>query len=171
MYIENFRYIRTYFARKKQCQNYRKLRIMTRNISKWFQGRRFEMGNCEQSVVKEVTFKIFKEILYDTFEDKFKYTVLCFGTHCLIVHFRMTGKIVPYQEERKHRVLFVSKCLESEIEQDTYIFVDTRSQEKGTSFPSTKNHNFFQNRSRALAPKKISGKRLQSIFRQKRKHP
>ena len=95
--------------------------IMCRNLQKWILGAPVTMELLDSSWCKEGSLETFQSKHFERIHRRAKYIVLSAKSHHLILHFRMTGKVVldTPEENRKARAAF--NCGERRV-----LFVDRR---------------------------------------------
>ena len=147
--------------------------IMTRNISNWFRDSQFEIEILDTRWLKRGNIENIQGSVVRDVRRRAKYTLICFDEYCLILHFRMTGKMVPYQKERKYRALFrahhnTENTENTETkEQGVYGFADTRCLGEGYIISLSEEVLFFSKIGPEPWPQKLSGQQLQNCFHSK----
>ena len=145
--------------------------IMTRNISKWFQDSHLEIEILDERWLKRGKIQNIQGSIVKNIRRRGKYTLIYFDEYCLIIHFRMTGKIVPYQKDRKYRALFLAIHNTETKKQRTYGLVDTRCLGEGYIISLVEELLFFSKIGLEPWPQKLSGQQLQDCFHAKGKMP
>lgn len=147
--------------------------IMTRNIQKWFDKRTIVIDIVDERWLKQGEIQTIQNKIVERVSRRAKYTLVHFHDDVLILHFRMTGKIIPHtdpmkKKQRKERVFF--HCNDEE-QRDSYVFVDSRCLGEGRILSKSEISDFFINIGPEPWPEKLSGSFLQKRFSVKKHSP
>ena len=77
--------------------------IMTRNIKKWFDKRTIVIDIVDERWLKQGDIQTIQNKIVESVTRRAKYTLVHFHDDVLLLHFRMTGKIIPHSrpDEKK----------------------------------------------------------------------
>jgi formamidopyrimidine-DNA glycosylase len=142
--------------------------IMTRNIRKWFEKSTIRIDILDERWLRQGGIDTIQCQMVQGVTRRAKYTLIHFEKEILILHFRMTGKVVPNEPGRKKRVLFY--CANQD-EMNVYAFVDPRCLGEGKVISKNDLSRFFSHLGPEPWPKKLSGSFLQNCFSSKGKSP